>query len=30
MSNENEILLKENKDRFVLLPINYPRYLGTI
>lgn len=25
MSNENEILLKENKDRFVLLPINYPR-----
>lgn len=25
MSNENEILLKENKDRFVLLPINYPK-----
>lgn len=25
MSNENEILLKENKDRFVLLPIKYPR-----
>ncbi|WP_341837630.1 ribonucleoside-diphosphate reductase small subunit [Chitinophaga pollutisoli] len=24
MNNENEILLKENKDRFVLLPINYP------
>jgi Ribonucleotide reductase, beta subunit len=24
MSNENEILLKENKDRFVILPINYP------
>lgn len=24
MSNENEILLKDNKDRFVLLPINYP------
>lgn len=25
MSNENEILLKENKERFVLLPINYPK-----
>ena len=26
MSNENEeLLLKENKDRFVILPINYPR-----
>ncbi|UYQ91535.1 ribonucleoside-diphosphate reductase small subunit [Chitinophaga horti] len=25
MNNENEILLKENKDRFVLLPINYPK-----
>lgn len=25
MSNENEILLKENKDRFVLLPIKYPK-----
>jgi ribonucleoside-diphosphate reductase beta chain len=25
MTNENEILLKENKDRFVILPINYPK-----
>lgn len=25
MSNENELLLKENKDRFVLLPIKYPK-----
>lgn len=25
MNHENEILLKENKDRFVLLPINYPK-----
>lgn len=25
MKNENEILLRENKDRFVILPINYPR-----
>lgn len=25
MDNGNEILLKENKDRFVILPINYPR-----
>ncbi|MCK7556906.1 ribonucleoside-diphosphate reductase small subunit [Chitinophaga sedimenti] len=25
MNTENEILLKENKDRFVLLPINYPK-----
>ena len=25
MQNENEILLKENKDRFVILPINYPK-----
>ena len=25
MENGNEILLKENKDRFVILPINYPR-----
>lgn len=25
MNLENEILLKENKDRFVLLPINYPK-----
>ncbi|WPQ65419.1 ribonucleoside-diphosphate reductase small subunit [Chitinophaga sancti] len=24
MNYENELLLKENKDRFVLLPINYP------
>jgi ribonucleoside-diphosphate reductase beta chain len=24
-TTENEILLKENKDRFVLLPINYPK-----
>lgn len=24
MQHENEILLKENKDRFVILPINYP------
>jgi ribonucleoside-diphosphate reductase beta chain len=24
MTNSDEILLKENKDRFVLLPINYP------
>ncbi|NML22960.1 ribonucleoside-diphosphate reductase [Pseudoflavitalea sp. G-6-1-2] len=25
MQYENEILLQENKDRFVILPINYPR-----
>jgi len=25
MNLENELLLKENKDRFVLLPINYPK-----
>ena len=25
MQNENEILLRENKDRFVILPINYPK-----
>lgn len=25
MLRENEILLKENKDRFVILPINYPK-----
>jgi len=25
MRNENEILLRENKDRFVILPINYPK-----
>lgn len=25
METENEILLKENKDRFVILPINYPK-----
>jgi ribonucleoside-diphosphate reductase beta chain len=25
MNIENEILLKENKDRFVILPINYPK-----
>src|SRR5688500_17763101 len=25
MHDENELLLKENKDRFVILPINYPR-----
>ncbi|HRD58497.1 MAG TPA: ribonucleoside-diphosphate reductase small subunit [Ferruginibacter sp.] len=25
MSNSEEILLKENKDRFVILPINYPK-----
>ena len=25
MENTNEILLKENKDRFVILPINYPK-----
>jgi len=25
MNHESEILLKENKDRFVLLPINYPK-----
>lgn len=25
MQNENEILLKENKGRFVILPINYPK-----
>lgn len=24
MSQENEVLLRENKDRFVILPINYP------
>ncbi|RYG41276.1 MAG: ribonucleoside-diphosphate reductase, partial [Chitinophagaceae bacterium] len=24
MRDENEILLRENKDRFVILPINYP------
>lgn len=25
MSDENELLLRENKDRFVILPINYPK-----
>ncbi|HJP64565.1 MAG TPA: ribonucleoside-diphosphate reductase small subunit [Mucilaginibacter sp.] len=25
MNQENEVLLRENKDRFVILPINYPR-----
>ncbi|MES2619143.1 MAG: ribonucleoside-diphosphate reductase small subunit [Bacteroidota bacterium] len=25
MQDQNEILLKENKDRFVILPINYPK-----
>ena len=25
MANENELLLRENKDRFVILPINYPK-----
>ena len=25
MENGNEVLLKENKDRFVILPINYPQ-----
>ncbi|WP_448698928.1 ribonucleoside-diphosphate reductase small subunit [Mucilaginibacter sp. AW1-3] len=25
MSQENELLLRENKDRFVILPINYPQ-----
>jgi ribonucleoside-diphosphate reductase beta chain len=25
MKKENEVLLRENKDRFVILPINYPR-----
>ena len=25
MKQEDEVLLKENKDRFVILPINYPR-----
>src|SRR5258708_8292219 len=25
MENGNEVLLRENKDRFVILPINYPR-----
>ena len=25
MKHENEVLLRENKDRFVILPINYPR-----
>ena len=25
MDNGNEVLLRENKDRFVILPINYPR-----
>ncbi|MEP6748475.1 MAG: ribonucleoside-diphosphate reductase small subunit [Bacteroidota bacterium] len=25
MQNENEVLLRENKDRFVILPIKYPR-----
>ncbi|HEX5555154.1 MAG TPA: ribonucleotide-diphosphate reductase subunit beta [Chitinophagaceae bacterium] len=25
MQQENEILLRENKDRFVILPINYPK-----
>jgi ribonucleoside-diphosphate reductase beta chain len=25
MTNANEVLLRENKDRFVILPINYPR-----
>jgi len=28
MENGNEILLKENKDRFVILPINYPKVWG--
>ena len=28
MNNEEEILLKENKDRFVILPINYPEIWG--
>ena len=30
MHEEQEILLKENKDRFVILPINYPADLGKI
>ena len=25
MENGNEVLLRENKDRFVILPINYPK-----
>ena len=25
MANEHELLLRENKDRFVILPINYPK-----
>src|ERR1700749_4839470 len=25
MSNQDELLLRENKDRFVILPINYPK-----
>src|SRR5882757_1340237 len=25
MSDQNELLLRENKDRFVILPINYPK-----
>lgn len=25
MKNTNELLLKENKDRFVILPVNYPK-----
>ncbi|RYG25352.1 MAG: ribonucleoside-diphosphate reductase, partial [Chitinophagaceae bacterium] len=25
MQKEDEVLLRENKDRFVILPINYPR-----
>jgi len=25
MQNQDELLLRENKDRFVILPINYPK-----
>jgi ribonucleoside-diphosphate reductase beta chain len=27
-SNNTELLLRENKDRFVILPINYPQSMG--
>ena len=30
MQNENEILLKENKDRFVILPIKHGELSGKL
>ena len=30
MQDAAELLLKENKDRFVILPINYPTHLGDV